>query len=324
MKLKLRVYISLIATVLIILIGYLIYREGTLPVNKTATSYQTFVIEQGSGLQEIAKKLEKEGLIRNRVVFFIVVKGLGIEKNIQAGDFRLSPSMSATQVATELTHGTLDIWVTLPEGLRNEEVAEKLSDALDIPEIELLTPMEGKEGYLFPDTYLMARNASPEAIIKRLENTFHEKYSPEIKEKARRLRLTQKEVVTIASLVEREAKFDEDRVPIASVILRRYQEGIPLQIDATIQYVLGYQSSEKRWWKRNVADDLEVASPYNTYKNVGLPPTPIANPGLASITAAVSANPATPYLFYVHDRQGHAHFARNGEEHEQNIEKYLR
>ncbi len=308
-----------------LVVGYLFYREGLLPVNKKDTAVKTFVIERGLGLTAIANKLEKEGLIRNRLVFFIVVKRLGIEKNIQAGDFRLSPSMTAIEIATELTHGTLDVWVTIPEGLRNEEVAEKISDTLDIPETELLIPMAGREGYLFPDTYLIAKTASPEAIIMKLRTTFDQKYTPEIAQKARSLNLTQKEVVTIASLIEREAKFEEDRVRIASVILKRYREDMLLQIDATIQYALGYQPQEKRWWKSALSfEDLELVSPYNTYLNVGLPPTPIANPGMASIKAVVAANPDTPYRFYVHDRAGRAHFARTAQEHERNIQKYLK
>lgn len=307
--------------------GYIFYKEGTLPVNKADASHKIFVILPGQGLTKIANNLEAEGLIRNRLVFFIAVKRLGIEKNIQAGDFRLSSSMSATQVAQELTHGTLDVWVTIPEGLRNEEVAQKLSDALDIPEVELLTPMDGHEGYLFPDTYLIPKDADPKQIVSIFENNFNKKYQEKnIEEGARRQGLSRGELVTMASLVERESRSDADRRVIAGIILKRYKMGMGLDIDATLQYVLGYQPREKSWWKATLSnDDKLLNSPYNTYQNVGLPPGPIANPGIASLMAVVEADDNTPYLYYLHEQpSGRPHYSRTLEEHEAKVDKYLK
>lgn len=327
MKLKARASILVVVVVVVAIAGYIFYKEGALPVDKNDSSHKIFVISPGQGLTSIANQLESEGLTRNRLVFFIVVKRLGIEKSIQAGDFRLSPSMSAPQVAQELTHGTLDVWVTIPEGLRNEEIAQKLSNVLDIPEVELLVPMEGREGYLFPDTYLIPKDADPQQIVTILENNFNKKYQEmNIEEKAREQGLSSQEVVTIASLVERESRSDADRQIIASIILKRYRIGMGLDIDATLQYMLGYQPREKTWWKASLTnDDKLLDSPYNTYQNAGLPPAPIANPGIASLIAVVEANSSTPYLYYMHEQpSGRPHYSRTLEEHEANVERYLR
>ncbi len=134
---------------------------------------------------------------------------------------------------------------------------------------------------------------------------------------------TPHEIVTIASLIEREARHAEDRPLVASVIVNRLEIGMALNIDATVQYILGYQQNEKSWWKRNLTfADLEINSPYNTYTNPGLPPGPIANPGIAAIEAAV--NPAeTDYLYYLSDENGVNHYAETLEEHNQNKAKYI-
>lgn len=309
--------------IIILLLGfYLYYQEGTLPVNKKDTSSKIFIVEPGANLAAIAKKLQNEGLIRNKLVFYIIVKRMGIEKKIQAGDFRLSPSMAAAEIAESLTHGTLDIWVTIIEGLRREEVAQIISRDFDIPEIEFLK--QAREGYLFPDTYLIPRNADTTTILNILYANFNKKLSQELKNKAALKKLTLDQVLILASLVEKEARLDSERQEVASIILKRYQNDWPLQIDATLQYAVGYQIDTKTWWKRNLTtQDKEIDSPYNTYKNPGLPPAPICNPGLAAIKAVVSADPTTPYWYYLSDPTGKTHYSKTIEEHNANIQKYL-
>src|SRR3989344_1194569 len=292
---------------------YFYYQAGTLPVEKNVKESKIFIVQKGEGLDSIINNLYDQKLIRNKIVFFLVVKQLGLEKNIQAGDFRLNQSMDAHQIANSLTKGTLDIWVTIIEGTRKEEIAQVISQNLGIPETEFLK--YAQEGYLFPDTYLIPKDATAEAVIQILKTNLERRFSDDLKEKARQKNLTADEVLTLASLVEREAKYDEDRGQVASVLLNRLDSGMKLDIDATVQYALGYQPGEKSWWKKELSlDDLEMISPYNTYKNAGLPPGPIASPGLASIEAVVNANPDTPYLFYVSDSTGHLHFARTLEE----------
>ncbi len=323
MKSSKRLLILIIFIIIVAIGGFLIYKEGTLPPDATSKSAKIFVINKGDGLTTIARNLHNEGFIRNRVVFYLVVKELSIEKKIQAGDFRLSPAMSAYEVANALTHGTVDIWVTIVEGLRKEEVAQVISQNFEIPESEFISKSD--EGYLFPDTYLIPRLATAESIISIMNNNFDTKYDAQHEVKAKKLGFTKQEVITLASLVEREARTPVVKQQIASILLRRLKEDMPLQIDATVQYALGYQPDEKSWWKKDLSlDDLKIKSPYNTYINTGLPPGPICNPGLASIDAVVDADANTPYLFYITDSQGRIHYARTSAEHEANIKKYLK
>lgn len=304
--------------------GYIVYQEGVLPVDKNDTNQHTIVIKKGDTANTIANTLYLEKLIRNRVVFFFVVKQLGIEKKIQAGDFNLTPSMDAFEIATALTKGSMDIWVTIPEGLRKEEISEILvKDLPDFSTADFLSKAE--EGNLFPDTYLIPKGANADMVIGILTNTFNEKYSSEMQAKAKKLNLTSKEVLILASLVEREAQRADDRQPMASVLLRRLDEPMRLQIDASVQYAVGYDRDEKTWWKKGLTvEDLKVDSAYNTYVRDGLPLGPICNPGIAAIEAVLSADPETPYLYYVNDTAGKLHFARTLEEHEENIKKYVR
>lgn len=324
MKLRPNRGLTLFITLVIALItGFVLFREGSLPVNKQSPETKIFVIKKGDSLIEIARNLKKEDLIRNRVVFFAVVKQLRIEKKIQAGDFRLNQAMSSYDIARNLTHGTLDVWVTIIEGLRKEEVAEVASDALGIPEVEVINKAE--EGYLFPDTYLIPKDSTAEAVISILRNNFENKFNNDLRAKTKQLGLTPEEVVILASLVEREAKFDIDRPKVAGVILNRLKIGMKLDIDATVQYALGYQSEGKTWWKQGITDvDKLINSPYNTYRLAGLPPGPISNPGLASLEAVANADISSPYLYYLHDKTGKTHFAKTLEDHQKNIQKYLR
>lgn len=311
---------KLVFPFIIILIAIFFWWQSAIaPVNKTDTHTEMFVIAKGQGVKAIAKNLKAQKLIKDENAFYLLVKTMGIENKIQAGSFRLSPSMSSEQIAKNFTTSSLDVWITIPEGKRAEEIADILEKSVPLYKPSWRQILIQNEGYLFPDTYLIPLDADIEHIITTMRGTFDQKYaSLEHTDKTR----TQHEIVTIASLIEREAKHDADRPLVASVIYNRLGIGMGLQIDATIQYVLGYQENEQSWWKRHLSlDDLAIASAYNTYKNPGLPPTPIANPGLKSLQAAL--NPAdTEYLFYIADKNGINRYAKTNEEHEANIEKY--
>lgn len=303
-------------------IGYLIFREGTLPVNKQSDEVVVFTITPGEPLDSVINDLSDNDLIRNRLAFYMMVKQRGLERKIQAGQFRLSQSMSAYEIANAFMSGSIDTWLTVPEGLRKEEIAEIVYDTFDIDENEFISL--APEGYLFPDTYLIPANPTAQQIIDVMMQTFEEKYTPEMRAQAAAKGYTDEEVIILASIVEKEAKYDIDRTEIASVIVRRYEEEYPLQIDATVQYALGYQPREKRWWKGvTTFADLEYDSPYNTYLYTGLPPAPISNPGLASIQAVLDADANTKYKFYLSDEAGNTYFAETFEEHGRNIERYL-
>ncbi len=296
------------------------WKNGLSPVDKNNNIPKIFVVEKGAGLREIANNLKEEKLIKDATVFFLLTKQMDYDKKIEAGTFRLSPSMTTEEIMKSLTHGTLDIWVTIPEGKRADEIADILKENLPTYDDSWRALLKEKEGYLFPDTYLFAKETTINQIIDKLNENFEIKYQqllgPELKN------FTKNEIVTIASMIEREAKNDNDRPLVSSVILNRLGIGMALQIDATVQYALGYQENEKRWWKKSLTlEDLKLDSPYNTYKNNGLPPTPISNPGLSSLEAVV--NPAkTNYLYYISDSNGVNHYAETLEGHNANRQKF--
>lgn len=298
------------------LVFFLWWKNGLSPVNFSDKTTKIFVIQKGEGVREIANTLKKEKLIRDPIVFFLLIKKLNLDNKIQAGDFRLSSSMTAEEIAGNLTHGIIDIWVTIPEGKRAEEIAEILKEKIPSYKLTWREILNSQEGYLFPDTYLIPKDADINFIVSMMKNNFENKIL--------KLNLKPKDIektVIIASLIEREAKFDDDRPLVSSVIHNRLEITMSLQIDATVQYAIGYQPSKKNWWKVLTPNDLKINSPYNTYKNPGLPPTAICNPGLASLKAAV--NPAkTNYLYYISDKSGHNHYAKTLEEHNLNIKKY--
>lgn len=316
-----KIKIAFLLILLVILGMYFMYTEGSLAVDKNNSGSTIFVINKGEGLNSIIKRLATEDLIRNKVVFYAIALQRGIEKKIQAGEFRLSKRMNANEIADNLTHGTVDEWVTIVEGLRKEEIALKLSQQFSFSEISFIE--QAKEGQLFPDTYLIPKTASMETIISIMESNFQKKMAEARKERPYEKR-TDREILILASLVEREAKFSDDRQLVASIILKRAQSDWPLQIDATIQYGLGYQRKEKSWWKRELAlEDLKVDNTYNTYERKGMPPAPICNPGLESLKAAITADPNTPYWYYVNDKNGRIRPAKTLEEHEANIRKFV-
>ncbi|MCL5434842.1 MAG: endolytic transglycosylase MltG [Patescibacteria group bacterium] len=313
----------LIVVIAILLVGIAAtgfwWTNGLLPANAKDKTPIIFVVNKGEGVREIANRLKSEKLIRDPIVFFLFTRMQGLDKQIQAGDFRINASLTTPEVAGALTHGTLDIWVTIPEGQRALEIAKALKEKLPEYKVSWDEELVKNEGYLFPDTYLIPRDADINFIITLLRNTFTNKYSAL---GTPRNGLTQNQVVVIASMVEREARYEKDRPLVAGVILNRFNIGMKLDIDATLQYALGYQTDEKRWWKKGLTNnDKLIESPYNTYKVAGLPPTPISNPGLASLDAVI--NPAkTDYLFYMTDAKGINHYAETIAQHNENIRKF--
>jgi len=318
-----KMYLLVTVVAVLALSFYLFFKEGTMAVDKKDTKTTIFVIEKGEGLNEVANALETQKLIRSRVVFYLVAKKLGIEKKIQAGDFRLSPSQDVYQIAEQLTHGTLDEWVTIIEGLRKEEIAQILSKSFNIPETEFIR--SAQEGYLFPDTYLIPKDATAGSVLEILSANFNKKFDSALKAEALQKKISEREVIILASLVEREARGETDRKEVAGILLKRLKKDWPLQIDATVQYALGYQPIEKTWWKKTLTkDDIELRSDFNTYENPGLPPAPICNPSLSAIKAVINADENTPYWFYLSDTKGVMHYSKTIEEHNENIEKYLK
>jgi len=297
---------------------YFWWTNGAAPVDPLDKSKKSFVISSGQSTRDIVDQLKTSGLIQDPIVFFLLIKKEGVDGKIQAGEFTLSPSMSAWEILEKLQLGLMDTRITIPEGKRAQEVAKLLEPLLMNYSADWGDALEQYEGYLFPDTYAFAKNASLETVIDTLTGNFDKKYA----EVVNNTNLSREQIVILASLIEREAKHDADRPMVSSVIHNRLKIGMKLDIDATVQYAVGFNARENSWWKRDLTyDDTDINSAYNTYNNPGLPPGPIANPGLESLQAA--ANPATSnYLYYISDKQGNNHYATTFAEHNKNIIKY--
>lgn len=319
--------IFLVILVIFLLITGLIWfwwQNANQPIGSSQAE-TIFVIKKGQSVSKTAELLKKHNLIKSPLAFKLMVWNLGLSRQIQAGTFRLSPSMSLKTLSQSLTHGTLDFWVTIPEGKRVEEVATIIKDSAiesnsQFDSGEFIRQAKPLEGRLFPDSYLIPQDADARQVVEILNQNFEKKYRT-IKNKTI---LNKQELIILASLIEREAKHEEDRRLVSGVILNRLKADWPLQIDATVQYFLGYQADQSSWWRKNLSKaDLQTQSPYNTYQNTGLPPGPICNPGLDSLKAA--ANPTqTEYWFYLTDPSGKTHFSKTNEEHSRKVNLYLR
>ncbi len=292
------------------------------------TQYVNFNVPAGANATQIGNSLYKAGLIKNPTAFKIYVQFSGVSGSIQAGDYRLSPSLNLFQIVSTLSKAPLEVRVTIPEGLRREEVASKFAKSLDANQsfiAEFLDESKGLEGYLFPDTYLISNNATPGAIIAKMKANFNSRTDSLIQSGSD---LSKEELIVLASLIERETKLGDERPIVAGILMNRLDNGWPLQIDATVQYAVASSRCKSSflscsWWEPLGSSDLAMNSPFNTYKNAGLPPAPIANPGLSSIKAVY--NPTqTDYFYYIHDSEGQIHYARTLEEQNSNIDRYLR
>ncbi len=290
---------------------------------------KTFVIRKGEDLSSIAKRLQKENLIRSALAFKILILKENLAGKIQAGSFSLNSSLTPKEISFLLTHGTQDIWLTFPEGWRKEEFSQRLKSNLEnFDSSQFFQLVENHEGELFPDTYLIPKEASPSVIFNLFLKNFQKKFNEELIFLAEKSGLSQKQVLILASIVERETRQEEDRPIVAGILLKRWREDWPLQADATIQYEMGSRRCQGKegqkcdWWKPVTKKDLNIDSPYNTYKYKGLPPTPICNPGLSSIKAVIFPKDSD-YWFYLSDSSGKIHYAKKREEHNNKIKKYL-
>ncbi len=298
------------------------------PVSPNSTDVQKiFVVTPGQPLGTIAANLKKQNLIKNPLAFRLYVAQIGIEKSIQAGDFKISPSESSKQIAQDLTHGAIDIWVTLPEGLRLEEQAAKIEEKLKFGQNAnyMFDKKEyiktASEGYMFPDTYLIPKDATAKFVADQLKNTFDEKVGDMLKNSKSKMSVD--DIVILASLLEKEAKTSQEKPTIAGIITNRLNIGMALQVDAAVAYAKGYDTAQNTWWPQITTDDYKsVKSPYNTYLSPGLPPGPINSPGIDSIKAALSPED-TDYMYYLHDAKGQIHYAKTAQEHNQNIKNFL-
>ncbi|HRV90858.1 MAG TPA: endolytic transglycosylase MltG [Anaerolineae bacterium] len=299
-----------------------------------------FTIESGETGVSVSEKLAEQQFITDPDVFRLFLRYNGLDSSLEAGDYVLRRNMNMREIAEALQKANFEeIAITIPEGLRAEEIAELLTEAnimdgseflaavrqgtvVDHPLLADRPPGASYEGYLFPDTYrLPALNTTPEDLIGRMLDNMAQKIPADALALASAQGYTFYQILTVASIVEREAVVPDERPAIASVYLNRLGQGMYLQADPTVQYAMGYQTDTDQWWKTPVTleEYSQVNSPYNTYMNPGLPPGPIANPGASSINATLQ--PAqTNYLFFMGCGGEGAHvFAEDFNTHEANV-----
>ncbi|NCN51223.1 MAG: endolytic transglycosylase MltG [Candidatus Pacebacteria bacterium] len=285
---------------------------------------QSFVIPKGQGISTIGERLTQAGLLKHPLVFRFVVIQQQLGGKIQAGSFKLSPSMTPFEMAQTLTEGTEDVWITFLEGWRAEEMAEYLASKEELaafdPELFLSTAKE-YPGMLYPDTYLIPREMEADAIVLLLVNTFESKITAKVGTEVEKSDRDFDDVLIMASIVQREARDYEQMRHVAGILWNRIDIGMALQVDATLQFVRG---TSAQWWPNPTAADKALVSPFNTYQNVGLPPQPISNPGIEAIQATLDYLDV-PDLFYIHDpATGKMYFAETIDQHNANVNKYLR
>jgi len=279
---------------------------------------QPFTIEKGDGLREIAAGLEKEELIRNKTYFEYYVLCRGWAARLQAGEYLLSPSLNITQIAETIVKGeaaSQEITVTIPEGFTLKQIDARLTKA-GLIEAGKLVKQSQLEGYLFPDTYRFNQEATLDEIISKMRDNFDRKLSQDLKDEIARQGKTIKEIIIMASLLEKEVAIEQDRQIVSGIFWQRLKDNYPLQSCATIAYILGIDK-----WRYSVTD-TKVESPYNTYQNIGLLPGPICHPGLSAIEAAVYPEPSD-YYFFLSKPDGETVFSKTLEEHNENKAKYL-
>ncbi len=302
-----------------------VYGRADLPAKQTDV-----VIPRGATFAQVVAVLRQDDVLAHPLAFRILARLRHVDGAVKAGEYRFPAHQTSDQVLQRLVRGEQTaIWVTIPEGFTAKQIAAALAerglgDAATFERIFLHDGVElggtrtsSLEGYLFPSTYLIPTDEGPAGDARILVDQFRRELPADAAAQAKALGRSLPEVVTIASIVEREGKIDQDRPLIASVIYNRLRLGMPLEVDASIEYVFAehHDVITKR--------DLQIDSPYNTYRHTGLPPTPIANPGKASLDAAF--HPAhSDYLYYIAKSDGHSVFAKTLAEHDANVNRYLK
>ncbi len=276
-------------------------------------------IERGQTLFSISRELSDAHVIKSTRLFELFMIGFGSEKNVSEGEYYFAKPVSVVEVALRIAGRQFGIdrkKVTFPEGFTNKQMASRLEQALPNFDTELfLTLAHEYEGYLFPDTYSFFPSITPDVVVGILKRNFATQ-TADLEPLFRTSNRKRTDVIIMASIIEKEANSAEEMPIIAGILWKRIDEGKPLQVDAPFLYTLAKSSSEL------TRKDLASDSLYNTYKHKGLPPTPISNPGLDAIKAALQPV-ESPYYFYLHDKDGVIHYASTYAQHKKNIQKYL-
>jgi len=327
-----RILLLLLLLVLVLfLTGAAFYRYATTPVN-LHTAAGTVNIPKGSGFFRITEILNDAGLVGNRPFFWVLALGKRVEKQIRAGEYELTGAMTPSAILDKLVHGEIKVYlVMLPEDITVREAAKKLSAFKLINEKEFMTLAVDRsflaaldikansiEGYLYPDTYRLDRSMTTREILRILVGKFWKEVTPEMRKRAEKLGLTLPQWVTLASIIGKESGNKDEKELISAVFHNRLTKGMKLQSDPTALYNLEQKGKHvKTVLRRHLKSD----TPHNTYRINGLPPGPIANPGIDSLRAALY--PAkVDYLYFVAKNDGSHDFSANLAAHNRAVSKY--
>lgn len=309
-----------------IIVG-LLYFQASHPMSED-TQLQIFEVESGMTLKQVSHKLSRQNLIRSASAFQAIALIQDKQKLIMVGEYHVSPSMLPVEILQKITSGKTVLHpVTIPEGYRITEIANLLEERglanketfiKQTKQVELLEgiPADSLEGYLFPETYHFGKFTAEGKIVKKMVATFKERaLKQEFLKRARELGFSYHEIITLASLIEKETGKESERKKISSVFHNRLKKNMRLQTDPTVIYAIENFDGNIR------KNDLKIDSPYNTYRYKGLPPGPIASPGLESIIAALYPD-NTPNLYFVSRQDGSHQFSATLNEHNRAVQKY--
>lgn len=325
-----------------IVLPFLLRTYYRVAINRPSQSGKEVSVEimKGDGVADTARNLLEKGAINSDFLFNIYVYTGKFGNKIQAGTYKIPAGSNLKQVVEIIQHGTNDVQLTFLEGWRTEEFARLAANNLDnIDFQEFISLAKDKEGFLFPDTYSINKDIQEKDLLEIFTSTFDEKTKDVLTEdNLTRASLSRQQVIIFASMLEREIHTEEDRPVVAGIIIKRWREDMKLDVDATTQYVAAWQDicgiperciplleevENFDWWPTILTqDDLELDSPYNTRKNLGLPPAPISNPGEKAIKAVLNAQ-ESPYYFYLTDQEGVVHYASTLEQHNSNVARYI-
>ncbi|MDO8489916.1 MAG: endolytic transglycosylase MltG [bacterium] len=292
----------------------------------------SIVVAPGERTDSIVNNLYEHQLIKNKLLFKTYVWTMYRGQTLKAGEYTFAGQLSLPTLVHQLIVGSgkQEVVLRIIEGWTNRQIAGYLlSQGIGTENtiltslshdwssrFDFLTPGQSLEGFLFPDTYRVFRDAAPSDVIEKMLMQFNKKFPIGLREEARQKGLTLHEVVTLASILEREVRSDLDRARVADIFYRRMEKGMPLQADSTVNYVTGKNTPSVS------GVDLAIDSPYNTYKHKGLPPTPISNPGLASLVASLHPE-KNAYWFFLTPKDGTVIYSKTFEEHVRNKRRYL-
>jgi len=310
----------LLFLVIVSLIVGLYFLSKEMQAGPNFPTYQTIVVESGTSVKSIAESLKAQNVVQSSLLLYFTIILFHEPTDIKASSYSFEEPLSTFQVAKRLTEGDFDtnlVRLTHFEGERVSLLAKRAGvELINFHEATFIDIAEQYEGRLFPDTYFIPPTFTSEELLNLMLETFDKKISV-YNEQIQQNSLTLDEILVLASIIEREGNTDESKKMIAGIFLNRLEIGMPLQADASIEYVLDKPLEEL------TPEDLKIDSPYNTYLNLELPPTPIGNPGLVAIEAVLFPTPSN-YFFYITGNDGEFYYAKTYQEHLRNIESYLR